>query len=170
MNKGVSTFKKTTGINSKVWASPNWRCSEDSLKLEDQLGFLYGADCRGKYPFIPVMNIWKAKTIQLPITLPCLHEIKQYLGTDNHDAIIRNLGSQIQSAFNVLCIHGYYEGVLARRLFTNLMRTINAENYKFVPLKELFEKIDQRNLPLCPVTKKVLPGGRGEISFQGRVC
>lgn len=170
MNKGLDAFKNATGIEANVWASPNWRCSKDSLHLVDEFGFLYGADCRGKHPFLPMDHNWQGKTIQLPITLPCLHEVKQYLARNTHERIIHELLSHITLPFNVLCIHGYYEGILERELFIRFIHAVKSKGVQFFPLKQVFERINKSSVPLCKVTRKTLPGGRGEISFQGEEC
>lgn len=167
MNKALSAFKNITGTKAKIWSSPNWRCSKNSLKLVDEFDFLYGADCRGKSPFFPVINGWKGKKIQVPITLPCLHEAKQFLGTDDRKTIIKYFLSQTNDTYNVLCLHGYYEGILERELFVALVKELKCRAFELVPLKALYEEVDKNNVQPCELIKRRLPGGRGDVSFQG---
>ncbi len=167
MTRGIHAFEQAVGNYPKVWASPNWRCSKDSLQLVDEFGFQYGADCRGTSPFYPVIGEWQANTLQIPITLPCLHEIVQHLQTKDHETIVKHLLSTMTYDRNIWCIHGYYEGVLERVLFRKCVQAIKSRQVTWMTLHEYYTGLDKHTAPECPMTKARLPGGRGEISFQG---
>lgn len=168
MEKGITAFRKITGEEPKVWASPNWRCSEESLRLVEEYGFDYGADFRGESPFRPSIEGRGAKTVQLPITLPCLHEARQFLGAADRKAILQALLSRLNTTYNVLCIHGYYEGILERDLFIDLAAEVQRRGFQFVPLKDLHAAVKEADVPICEISRKQLPGGRGMVSFQGK--
>jgi peptidoglycan/xylan/chitin deacetylase (PgdA/CDA1 family) len=167
MERGLEVFRRAAGIEPRVWASPNWRCSQASLQAVDRRDFPYGADTRGRGPFLPVMNGWRAKTVQMPITLPCLHEVKAYLRTRGHRAIIREFMVRINDQFNVWCIHDYYEGILERKLFAALAHDLASEGYTLEPIRKLYAAVDAQSVIACEVIKRALPGGRGEVSYQG---
>jgi len=167
MEQGVAAFQRITGNPPHVWAAPNWRCSQASLMLLEDFGFSYGADCRGYGPFRPKIDDWEAKIVQLPITLPCLHEIAQHLHTKDHQRIINHFLSRIQAGFNVWCIHGYYEGVLERALFRKCVQAIKTHQQTWPTLQELSTGLDQQAVPTGRLLKTHLPGGRGKVSFQG---
>ncbi len=166
MEKGLGALKQTAGIEANVWASPNWRCSLASLQFVDRYGFPYGADSRGVSPFFPVIGDWRGSTIQLPITLPCLHEVRGYLDTADRQAIINDFVSHVTDTFNIWCIHDYYEGILERELFSMALKELISSGYRLVPIKELLNGIDPRSILSCEMIKHALPGGRGEISYQ----
>jgi undecaprenyl phosphate-alpha-L-ara4FN deformylase len=46
-----------------------------ALRLTQRLGFCYASDCRGKFPFIPVIDGEIVLCPQLPTTLPTLDEL-----------------------------------------------------------------------------------------------
>ncbi|MFC1824272.1 polysaccharide deacetylase family protein [Thermodesulfobacteriota bacterium] len=168
MENGVQALKSAIGSETESWASPNWRCSKHSLKIIDEYDFMYGADCRGESPFFPQIDGWQAKKIQLPISLSCLHEVKQALGTGNRDKIINCLMAQLKDRYNLLCIHGYYEGILERKMFMEFIEKAKGEGFRFVPMKTLFEGLEKKEVPVCEIIRKELPGGRGQVSCQGR--
>ncbi len=166
MKMSLAAFKRIVGVDSSTWASPNWRCSTASLKLVDSYNFSYAADCRGKSPFFPRISNWQAKTIQLPVTLPCLHEIKGYLKNGDRDSVISEFMSRLSDTFNIWCIHDYYEGILERRLFSGTVSNIMSKGYKLIPVKELLSAVNLKDVASCEVIRHKLPGGRGEVSCQ----
>ena len=119
-------------------------------------------------PFFPFTNNWKGRKIQLPVTLPCLHEAKQFLRTNSGETVINYMLSHINDSYNVLCVHAYYEGILERRIFAALLDELKARDFEIVPLKTLHETLEISAIPYHEIAKKKLPGGRGEISCQGK--
>ena len=167
IKKAAAVFRDQRGVDPEVWASPNWRCSEDSLQFIDGFNNEYSADTRGKSPFFPTIGDWKAKTVQLPINLPCLHEVKQFLKTNDENSIIQYVFSHFQEHYNILCIHGYYEGILARHLFKSFLQEALRKGHEFVPLNQIAKEVKPHHIKTCKLTKKKLSGGRGEVSWQG---
>ena len=167
MEKGLRSFYNTVGADAHVWSAPNWRCSQQSLELVDNHGLLYGADSRGYSPFFPMRQGWVGQTPQFPISMPCLHEIKDYIDDSSEGSIMAELFSNLTDNYNVWCIHGYYEGILERRLFLKVVREMKRQGYRFVPIIELFRTTNLDTIPTCRLIEKSLPGGRGEVSYQG---
>lgn len=166
ISAGLEVFRKSTGIEPVAWASPNWRISEKALMILEKCSFKYGADCRGHSPFFPKFTGWTAKTPQFPITLPCLHEIKNYLDCPTEKNISNEFISKLTAGSNVWCIHCYYEGILERRLFTNILGKLLSEGFNFMPIGDIASKTNLSTLPECGLMRKKLPGGRGEVTFQ----
>jgi peptidoglycan/xylan/chitin deacetylase (PgdA/CDA1 family) len=166
METGIEVFTSTIGSQPKTWAAPNWRSSSDSLRLMDGYGFSYASDCRGKGPFFPAEDGWRSGTLQLPVNLPCLHEIRRYLKTGRREAVIEEFLSRLESGFNVWCVHDYYEGILERGLFSALAERLIRDGFRFAALRDLAGAIDLKAVPSCGIAKKEIPGGRGMVSCQ----
>jgi len=167
MDKAFEAFRHCTGREASAWASPNWRCSAASLSLVDNHGFRYGADTRGHGPFVPMTGGRPAATPQLPISLPCLHEIGDYLDTTDAALIGREFARRLTPGYNVWCIHDYYEGLLRRDLFEPVLDRLLDDGWDVVGMDDLARQIDPALLPTCAIVRESVPGGRGPVSCQG---
>ncbi|MEE8141722.1 MAG: polysaccharide deacetylase family protein [Planctomycetota bacterium] len=167
MRRAIECFTRATGQAPEVWASPNWRCNDDTLKLIEELDLSYGTDCRGSQPFIPTLQGRPSTKVQLPVSLPCLHEIKQALNTSSFHRITGHLMSKLDPYYNVLCTHAYYEGILARKLFNSVVESLQRTGVQFVPMRQVFENLDTDRIPCCEMTKACTPGSIGVVNHQG---
>lgn len=166
MDRALDALENTTGQTASAWASPNWRCSADSLSLLDEFGFRYGADTRGRYAFTPDVPGYSGRLPQLPISLPCLHEISDYRNTIDAATIIEEFAGHVQPGYNVWCIHDYYEGVLRREAFQGALDTLIRNGWSVVPIDVLAAELRAGSVPSSRVVKARMPGGRGEVSCQ----
>jgi len=166
MDRGLNALKKSTGHDASAWASPNWRCSASSLNLLDEYGFRYGADTRGRSPFVPVMTGYSGRKPQLPISLPCLHEIADYKDTTDPTTIRDEFVSHLQPGYNVWCIHDYYEGVLRRETFESVLDAVIRDGWSLVPITTLAAEVQPDTIATSRITRARMPGGRGEVSCQ----
>jgi len=166
MTRAIEAMRKTTGHTAAAWASPNWRCSADSLSLLDEFNFPYGADTRGSGPFSPALPGYSGQLPQLPISLPCLHEISDYKNTTDAATITDEFVGHIRPGYNVWCIHDYYEGVLRREMFERTVDTLIRDNVTLVPVAALAAEFRAGDVPASRVVQARMPGGRGEVSCQ----
>lgn len=166
MDQALLSLKKTTGHDASAWASPNWRCSAASLSLLDDYGFPYGADTRGRSPFVPLVPGYAGHKPQLPISLPCLHEISDYKNTTDPAAIRDEFVSHVRPGYNVWCIHDYYEGVLRREMFESVLDTVIRDGWSLVPIATLAAEVQPGTVAASRVTTARMPGGRGAVSCQ----
>ena len=166
MECGLEALKRATGYDASAWASPNWRCTAESLSLVDEYGFRYGADTRGSSPFVPQLTGYGGATPQLPISLPCLHEISDYLGTTDPTAIRDEFIRHLKPGYNVWCIHDYYEGVLRRHVFDAALNEVISEGWTLAPIVEIAQQLSSQPVPTSRVIRARMPGGRGEVSCQ----
>lgn len=160
----LASFCSAAGRAPSAWASPNWRCSAASLALTDEQGFLYGADTRGAEPFFPVMESYVGSTPQLPISLPCLHEISDYLNTTDPKKVCAEFLTKVRPGYNVWCIHDYYEGILRRDVFELVLQKLVGSGWNLVPMISLAGNLDRKALPLVRILQASTRGGRGAVS------
>lgn len=166
MERACDALRRCAGHDPSAWASPNWRCSGASLSLVDEFGFRYGADTRGRSPFVPAVPGYTGRTPQLPISLPCLHEIGDYLDTTDAATIRAEFVRHVTPGYNVWCIHDYYEGLLKRGMFTSVLDALLADGWTIVPIAELAAGLTAGHVPAARLTRARVPGGRGEVSCQ----
>ncbi len=165
--KAILSFKNITNQMPSAWASPNWRCDANTLKNIDKYNFKYSSDCRGDLPFFPKIKGKKFNTLQIPINLPCLHEIRNYIDKDDDELIRKEFLKQISEDINVWCIHGYYEGILKKDLFQKIISDLKSLDYEIITMIDLYENIKNFNWGESFMKIEKLPGGRGGISYKG---
>jgi undecaprenyl phosphate-alpha-L-ara4FN deformylase len=166
MDHALRLFQECTGHQASAWASPNWRCASHSLRLVDERGFSYGADTRGRSPYRPMTGGFIARMPQLPISLPCLHEIADYLQTEDDRSIADEFLRSIKPGYNVWCVHDYYEGLLRRELFTHVFESLVVDGWSIVPMVALAAAVPAV-VDVCEIVRGRVRGGRGEVSCQG---
>jgi len=166
MDQAIDGLRAVSGHTATAWASPNWRCSAASLSLLDEFGFTYGADTRGRDAFVPLVPGYAGRLPQLPISLPCLHEISDYLNTTDAATITAEFAAQVRPGYNVWCIHDYYEGVLRREMFERAVDALISTGCTLVPIATLAAALPREALHASPVVSARMPGGRGAVSCQ----
>jgi undecaprenyl phosphate-alpha-L-ara4FN deformylase len=166
MDRALEALSTATGRRASAWASPNWRCSADSLALLDEYRFPYGADTRGASPFVPVIDGYQGALPQLPISLPCLHEISDYRNTTDAAEITAEFVRHLRPGYNVWCIHDYYEGVLRREMFERAFDALISSGRSVTTIAELAAGLQHTSVPSSRIIQARMPGGRGAVSCQ----
>jgi undecaprenyl phosphate-alpha-L-ara4FN deformylase len=75
MAQACRRFEAVFGEPPQAHGAAGWRMNRHALRLTQRLGFAYASDCRGKFPFIPVIDGELVHCPQLPTTLPTLDEL-----------------------------------------------------------------------------------------------
>jgi undecaprenyl phosphate-alpha-L-ara4FN deformylase len=164
---GLNEFKKLLSMEPSSTGSPNWRTTHNFLDFLDNSNYHYLSETRGTNPCFVLKpdGVQIYKKIQIPITLPCLHEISDYLNTSNESKIINEFLSHLTSGLNVWCVHDYYEGVLRSSLFEKILIEIKRRDIPIIAMRDAFEQINVNSLQKARLIQKSLPGGRGKISW-----
>ena len=68
-------FAETLGHAPRFSGAPGWQITAASLRVQDELGFAFASDCRDGAPFYPALDGWRARTLQIPTTLPTSDEL-----------------------------------------------------------------------------------------------
>ena len=164
VNAAVSEFRKMFGYREWSWVSPNWRCNVHLFDYLDSMGVSYSSDTRGCEPFYPKVGSRQFRVLQLPVSLPCLHELSQCgVGKSDWKHVVSRC---LNSNYNHLNIHAYYEGIFERKAFASLLERFVQEGMQFVPLRIGYEQATgERGEPDGLVTMK-MPGGIGDVTCQ----
>jgi peptidoglycan/xylan/chitin deacetylase (PgdA/CDA1 family) len=168
IDRGWGTFRKVTGRDPVTWASPNWRTTDDVVRYLASRNVPYLIECRGRSPFFTLLaDGHYVKIPHLPISLPALHELRQLgLGArESVEEIIRCAGG---SGYNMLVIHDYYEGLLARDAGRLLLDALIREGFSIVSPSEYLKRNQESlaRLPSCRLSRAHVGGGIAEVSYQ----
>ncbi|MEJ2466155.1 MAG: polysaccharide deacetylase family protein [Candidatus Thiodiazotropha sp.] len=75
VTRGIEGFAKVFGKPPKAFAAAAWQVNPHLFKLEQELGFQYASDIRGKSMFLPVLREVESDCPQVPTTLPTLEDL-----------------------------------------------------------------------------------------------
>ncbi len=72
---GMEKFETLTGQPPDCFAAPAWQPNAHLFEMEEQSGFQYASDVRGKFPFFPQLHNIVSRCPQIPTTLPTIQEL-----------------------------------------------------------------------------------------------
>lgn len=162
----IEAFRHVFGSDPESSAAPNWRSHERLFKVEDKAKILYASDMRGFFPFRPKVDRKISATLQIPVTLPCTHELKQF--DIPKEQIASNIISELQPGINVWTIHDWYEGLNEGHFVSDFIRMAKEKGYRFVTMKEIAKTLLKKSasIPVCRLEDRPVNGGIGTVTWQ----
>lgn len=151
-------------------AAAGWRSNRHALRLTQRLGFCYASDCRGKFPFLPVIDGELVHCPQLPTTLPTLDEVLAQSTVTPLQA-----GEQILAAADagigdqVFTLRAELEGMRFADVGEQLLSGWQARGYALITLRELLGTRNIAQLPRHRLLLAEIPGRQGLRLCQGEV-
>ena len=165
--RAMELFERISGTRPACCAAPGWQATPDSLAVQDELGFDYCSDVRGRSPFLPRMGGMEFRTPQVPSTLPTLDEVwgadGLNAGTVN-DYYLSLLELTGGSGPNVHTIHTEMEGGAMSGVFESLLDACIAAGMSFMTLREALKEAGP--LPKADVEMRPIPGRAGTVAVQ----
>ena len=163
-DKANYEFKKIFGNECNLWGAPNWRTTEYLYQYLKERKCIYTSNLRGIGPFFPRYGTNKYTVMELPISLPALSELRQ-VGISKRK-ISKIMTQCLNPNYNHWVIHGYYEGILERKLFENTLKALLDAGGYFLTFKQFYD-LRGGDIQQCDEIEKIqVPGGFGEISCQ----
>ncbi len=169
LRAAVDAFREVFGHAPHVHGAAGWQINAPTLALEEQLGFHYASDCRGEFPFLPVMDGVAYACPQLPGTLPTLDEL---IGCDGineanvHDAVFA-ASRKPAPAGHVYTLHAELEGMKLLPVMDRLLRQWRETGDQVCSLQEYFAALDPEKLPRHEMLRGEIAGRSGLLAKQG---
>ncbi|MBI4633873.1 MAG: polysaccharide deacetylase family protein [Deltaproteobacteria bacterium] len=146
--KGIKGFTELTGKAPSSFGAPAWLIDDRVLDIIKDYRFEYLSCTRAKEPFIHAV----AGVMEIPSDLPCFEEI----GVDR--AVNQLKGLLETGGAHVLPVHAEVEGGIWDGYFIELLREVQALDYRIVPLNEIRNELLSRSLPVRKYRMELLPG------------
>ena len=168
MLKAYQAFEDALGLKPQSIGAAGWQINRFVIALEEEMGFDYASDVRGREPFIPTMDGVSSSCIQLPTTLPTLDEI---IGSDGIDSsncwqtIMKKSQEQLPHG-HVYTLHAELEGLKLIPAMEKLLEQWQSSGVKLVTLNQLYRSLDKASLPKHEIEWGELAGRSGLLALQ----
>ena len=161
-------FMEVFGRAPLVHGAAGWQMNRFVPALEQQLGFRYASDARGRGPFLPVFEDVVAAVPQLPTTLPTLDELigrSDLLGVNPVDHLL-GLTHSAPGRDQVFTLHAELEGGRYLGDFERLLRGWQQRGAHLTDLAGYVATLDVRGLPHCSIVAGTVAGRSGTLAVQ----
>lgn len=169
MRKATQAFERVFATAPRVHGAAGWQVNSHTLVLEEQLGFDYASDTRGRHPFYPVLDGVRSACPQIPTTLPTLDEL---IGRDGiteataHEPVLAASRDGLPQS-HVYTLHAELEGQRLLPVMRNLLDQWRASGVGLGPLRSVFATLDLGRLPTHRIEWGTVPGRSGRLAIQG---
>jgi undecaprenyl phosphate-alpha-L-ara4FN deformylase len=161
-------FMEVFGRAPLVHGAAGWQMNRYVPALEQELGFRYASDTRGRGPFLPLLEPGSAAVPQLPTTLPTFDELigrADLGGVDPVDHLLA-LTDAPDRREHVFTLHAELEGGKFLPSFERLLRAWQQRGAQLTDLASYAAALDLRNLPRCAIVAGTVPGRSGTLAVQ----
>ncbi|MFN8627906.1 MAG: polysaccharide deacetylase family protein [Candidatus Binatia bacterium] len=162
IERGRHAFRDALGEDPTAFGAPGWQCTPASFAAEDEAGFVYHSDTRGRAPYLPAMGGQCFRTLEIPTTTPTLDETYGEVGTSAGEltAFYRD---RLRPGLNVHTAHAEMEGMAHMPLLRDLLESVRAE-VRFTRLIDVAEQT--REAPVGQVARAPIAGRAGTVAQQ----
>ena len=148
------------GARPESGAAPGWRTTGRVLAIQEELGYAYASDVRGRAPFRPTVDGRVLATVQVPTTLPTMDEL---LGAVPD--IPGTLEQALQPGLNVFTLHAEVEGGPLLAVFADFLERMRRGGVTVTRLREAVAAAGGPSaFSVRPVGRGVVPGRSGWVA------
>jgi len=168
MHKALEAFTDALQMPPQTIGAAGWQLNRHVIALEEEMGFKYASDVRGREPFMPSMEGVRSNCVQIPTTLPTLDEI---IGSDGIDSsncweTILDKSREPLPHGHVYTLHAELEGLKLIPAMEKLLEQWQASGFEMVTLNELHGSLDQSTLPVHAIQWGEMDGRSGHLAVQ----
>jgi peptidoglycan/xylan/chitin deacetylase (PgdA/CDA1 family) len=169
MEKARLAFVEALRKPPATLGAAGWQLNRHVPALEEQMGFRYASDVRGREPFFPQMEGVTSRCMQLPTTLPTLDEILGRNGVDAsnaHQTILQHSEATLPHG-HVYTLHAELEGMKLIHIMRSLLAAWSASGCEFLTLGQLFDRVKDEQVPVKSVIWGEVEGRSGLLALEG---
>ncbi len=145
---------------------PGWQVTAASLRIQEEFGFKFASDCRGRRPFYPLVDGTVLGTLQVPTTLPTSDEVLGTVGITVENLADYYRSKLIEDSVNVLGLHAELEGLGSMKWLHEFLSRSQRDGDRFQLLTEVAQR-EGSTAPANDIVQKEIPGRAGLVACQG---
>ncbi len=169
MEKAGLAFLEALQQAPATLGAAGWQLNRHVLALEEQMGFQYASDVRGRAPFFPALEGVTSHCMQLPTTLPTLDELIGIDGVDSGNAHQRilQLSAEPLPQGHVYTLHAELEGMKLIGVMQALLSGWQAQGREFLTLGQLYQRVKTQEVPSKSIVWGEVAGRSGLLAMEG---
>jgi len=145
-----------------------WQLNSHLLGLEQEKGFAYASDVRGRSPFIPSMGGIDFECVQIPTTLPTLDELIGCDGNtpDNVHETVFMASREVLPHGHVYTLHAELEGMKLLPVMERLILAWRDAGDEMLTTRAIYDGLDTTSLPRKQIILGEVPGRSGLLALE----
>lgn len=163
--QAIRVFQQTLRHKPSFSGVPGWQVNSNSLRIQEDFGFVYASDCRGRQPFYPRIDGALLTTLQIPTTLPTSDEILGTPGITEETIAGYYVDNLKHDTVNVLGLHAEFEGLRYAAWLRAFLGLAVARRAQFSVLSQIAQRV-AGSAPTDEVVQLEIPGRAGPVACQ----
>ena len=164
LGAAARAFEDALGLRPSASAAPGWRTNLRALTVQEEMGFHYASDVRGRTVFRPRGEAGLLKTVQIPTTMPTMDELLGRV-TDVEGALTASLGDGL----NVFTLHAEVEGGPLLPRFAGWLESVRRSGRPVVRVCDLVERAVNGPVGAAEVARGHVAGRSGWVAVVGAI-
>lgn len=165
LRRACELFEQSLGDLPLFSGAPGWQVTPESLQIQDENGFTFASDCRGRKPFYPRVAGTVLKTLQIPTTLPTSDEILGVEGMNQQALADYYLRRLREDRVNLLGLHAELEGLRYAGWLRTFLAASLRRGAQFLLLSTI-AKQESSTAAADEVLSQEIPGRAGTVACQ----
>ncbi|MES9963085.1 MAG: polysaccharide deacetylase family protein [Candidatus Sedimenticola sp. 20ELBAFRAG] len=167
ITRSVDAFNQMFNRQPQYFGATDWQVNPYLLRMEDELGFKYASDVRGKTAFLPTLQGVDSNCVQVPATLPTIDELlaNPSINEDNVHEFLFAESQRVLPNGEVFCVNAEREGVELLATLESLIVMWKGSQWDFKTLDQLQQSIEE-----VPARHQVgwteIEGRTGHVAMQ----
>lgn len=164
LTAAARAFEDALGVRPSASAAPGWRTNLRALTVQEEMGFRYASDVRGRTVFRPRGEAGLLKTVQIATTMPTMDELLGRM-TDVEGALTASLGEGL----NVFTLHAEVEGGPLLPRFARWLEATRRSGRPIERVCDLVERAVKAPVGASEVVRGHVPGRSGWVAVAGAI-
>lgn len=168
LQRAMDAFRDVFGCDATTHGAAGWQLNRYLPQLEQQMGFRYASDIRGRHPFYPSMQGIDSTCVQIPTTLPTLDELIGCDGItpDNVHHRVFNASREVLPHGHVYTLHAELEGMKMLPVMERLLQMWREAGDEMVATETIYQHLDLDTLPRKQIVMAEMEGRSGLLATE----
>lgn len=167
--RAVEAFESIFEQMPRYYGAKGWQVNSHLIKLEQELGFQFATDVRGRTVFLPELQGVHSSCPQIPTTLPTLDELlrKDDVPDEKIHEFLFAESQRILPHGEVFSLSAEREGMELLPVFESLIVMWKGMQWDFKTMQELLQTLENTEIPCHQIGWGEVEGADSHLAMQG---